>query len=941
MKYLEWNNIISAYFFNTANAGKEIHLYLTKNDIISIGKPSFSEETDEEIWLNYITSIKHGLPGSSGNIVSKAKFAHSKNNLVGLKKADGTFATIDDVAVLYPPYVSYLTFFVLPLIEDVDNNNIRANNYYGRLNTFLQKNHITENIGTTDFRDNEINNLWEDLANWANIKNNGDLGLFKVIPFLNANWVYVGKVFSQCVLPPKFMNQLPQLFESIGLVPDTSYDDTFLKEKIRNSRTNFIPKSTLDFLKNDDEISKSIIQTIQLQYKKWSGESHEEIEEGTTLKKKRNFTIAPLFLQFKLNTNDEVIEFSYRMYSSNDYPEDLRFGDYENLYEIKGWSKTIPIEFKERLELKDNFNKWIAKFPERDVRLFVSAGTFQLSNDFWIETDLLSKTERMYLLCRNDKTELIKEWGNTFRNGDFQQEDFDGLPDNYCLFWFRNPTQGHTHFSILTLYTEKRIELVGGLKVNFRTYSDDFLPEVEIINSDGNENVFLQYKGSDEKIRLAKKTSLNSRWLLPTGTKVDTDFYIKVENESFYGNEVAYNLISSKNTACKVDETKLPKRDSFGRIINTDLEQFSLGSNIINPNSQKQIPYKHLFRSTNTDFLDQISVAKFDHHCGNKFIDFLTLKGALTTEEFYKAFEFYYSKGFSEQSGNFNITKLKRASLNFYDFIGILDYEYETKNIVLNPPQFIYIPTLRGRKVLLIGARDTALIETIINTAPKRNLQVEISKHFSSNERLLLPDVITIKAYKQNSDDFGEKCLKDFAEEMRIKFVDNSLPQVAFLNFSVNIVEYENLIETTDENDYGWARYNFNPETLLFEKSEDTNFNKSFSLLQYKLNEYTYHHKLWKNSNCFQIDLNWGRFIVLKHFNKNVILYDGINNKVAIPIELPLPRLLAESIMLLSGLAPDFKVIEGKKYRIYENMPSIFTTNLFSKLGQTPINTKI
>src|SRR5690606_19534693 len=112
-------------------------------------------------------------------------------------------------------------------------------------------------------------------------------------------------------------------------------------------------------------------------------------------------------------------------------------------------------------------------------------------------------------------------------------------------------------------------------------------------------------------------------------------------------------------------------------------------------------------------------------------------------------------------------------------------------------------------------------------------------------------------------------------------------------------------------------------------------------LLQYKLNEYTYQHKLWKHGNCYQIDINWGKFIALKHFQKNVILFDQANNKVAIPIELPLPRLLAESIMLLSGFAPDFKVIEDKKYRIYENIPIIFTTNLFSRLGQTPINTTL
>jgi hypothetical protein len=91
------------------------------------------------------------------------------------------------------------------------------------------------------------------------------------------------------------------------------------------------------------------------------------------------------------------------------------------------------------------------------------------------------------------------------------------------------------------------------------------------------------------------------------------------------------------------------------------------------------------------------------------------------------------------------------------------------KNIVLNPPQFIFIPASQGRKVLLIGARDSALIETIINTAPKYNLQVEITKQFSSNERLLLPDVITIKSFNQSNDTYGEKSLKAFAEELQNK----------------------------------------------------------------------------------------------------------------------------------------------------------------------------
>jgi hypothetical protein len=948
MKYLEWNNIIASYFFNSANAGKEIYLYLNKKNIIALGKASFAEETDEEIWLDYITSIKIGLPGSVGNIISKAKFAHSKNNLVGLKKHDGNYATIDNVAVLYPPFVSYLLFIVLPLIEDYDNsNNMRSNNYYGRLNSFLQNNHINTKLNTEDFRDNEINCLWEDLAYWANIKNNGDLGLFKVNPFSNANWIYVGKVFSQCVLPPKFVNQLSKLFASIGLVPDTLYDDNFLREKIINSKHDLIPKNTLNFLKTDDELSHSIIQTIQQQYKKWCGESHEEIEDGTTLKKKRNFTIAPLFLQFKVNTNEESIAFSYRIYSTNDYPDDLKFDEYENLYEINGWSKTIPLDFRECIEVKDNFNKWIAKFPNRDVRLFISAATFQLSSDYWIETNVLSKTERMYLLCKDNKHEQIKHWGKTFENGNFKQADYDGIPDNYSLFWLHKPTVGISDIPILTLHTEKRVELVGGLKINFRTYSNEFLPEVEITNSDGKENLYLQHKDSDEKIPLAKKTSFNNRWLLPDNTAINSDFYIKIEDEIFPSNSLAYNLVSAHHSAIKVDGTKLPKRDSFGRHITQESEQFCLGSNIVNPNKSSQryfSTYGSLFTSTIQETQPNIKTATFINDIGNKLANFLSLKNELTTEQFFKAFEFFYSVEFPkhEENTDYNLTKLKRASLNFYDYIGILDYDYETKKIVLNPPQFIFVPQEKGRMVLLIGARDTALIANIITTAPKYNLQVELKKQFTSNARLLLPDVVTVKAFEQADDPYGENSIKAFAAQLKIKFTTDYFPPVAMQDFSATIVEYENTLQETKESDYDWARYIFNPETLNFDKNKTSIFDKNFSLVRYKLNEYTYEYKLWKNNKCYKVDMNWGKFIALKHFQKEVILFDNTSNKVAIPISTSLPRLLSEAIMLLSGKAPDFREIDNIKYRVYENVAGIFTQNLFRlKLGQNAINKKL
>lgn len=934
MNYSEWNEHIANYFFKPENAGKDVLFYLTKQDLIRYSIQYFGGTTDEEIWIDFINAIKYKKNDKNSNIpcspIDQPLYLFSKWNKIDT-----------------PPFIAYLILYIIPLTESYDEH-FNATNYYGKINIFFKKYEILneqQSIGTFNFQ--YISHLWNALEEWSVIEKNCDFGIFELKKFGNPNWKHVGKPFSQCVLPPIAINRLPKLFFEAGLIPESVYSEDELRKILIKYGVKILglKESVIELVRKSDanELGQSIIEIVKREYKKWTGETHEDEESGITQRTKRNYTVVPLFLQFKVNENDGQISFSYRAFSSNDYPEDLKFGECENLYETNGWSKTLQFEFQESFELTDEFNKWIARFPDRDVRLFISAGKYQLSTDYWIETELLSKTDPMYLLCKKVKYDSIQEWGKTFVSGNFREEDFDGLPENYSLFKILNPVISHPDIPLLTIYTEKRIELRGGLNLNFRTFINDLLPYVEITNSEGNEKVFLQYKGTEEKITLAKKLSNNNRWSLPSNIMLNLNFYIKVEGENFAGNEIAYNLISSVDSSRMVDGLQLPKRDQFGKRLESDLSQYCLGSNIINPLKSSQrffCPLSWLFTSTNEEITTQVSKATFNNHFGNMLCSYLALKNVLTTEEFFRAFEFYYAREFSERQTtiSFNLTRTKRSALSFYDYIGILDYDYETKKIILNPPQLIYIPASQGRKVLLIGARDSGLLETIISIAPKHNLQVEIAKQFSSNEKLLLPDAITIKAFGTPTESYGEKNLIEFAKEVQVKFSNDYFPQVALEGFSSGIDAYATSMRRTEENDYGWARKIFNPENLNFEKSETLSFDKSFSIIEYKLNEYTYYYKLWKEGVCYQVDQNWGKYLVLKHFKKNVILFDNSSKRVAIPWETPLPRLLSESIMLLSGLAPDFREIEGRYYRIYENIPGIFTQNLFYKLGQVPIN---
>lgn len=932
MKYLEWNNAIGAYLFKPDNAGNNMHIYVSKPDIVNIGRKLASGKSDEEIWGDFLSRIKSGMPGSPSNddIMAKALYAYEQWKKPGIRAIDG-------VNITYPAYLAYLVFVVLPLIEIQGAYN--ANNYYDRLKDFLARCEINQNLKG---RLRDIEELWSDLANWVNNVRHGELGIFQIKNFIHPNWKFVGKPFSQCVLPPRAMNKMALMFLEAGWVPDSFYPEKEFKKILMQygSSILLLSQNAIDLIKKSetDELGQSIIEAAKREYSKWTGESHSYNESGEIEMAKRNYTPCRLYLQFEPKINSGKITFSYRMYSSNDYPADLKIGGQENIYEARGWSRTLTWPFKEAFEYKDDQNKWVARFPKKDVRLFVNGSSCNFSADYWLEADALSRTEWMYLMCSKKLKDSVFEWGKKYCATCDDDSDFDGLPEDYCLFKILSPKESHPDIPLLTVYTEKSVKLTGGLNLNFRTYMDEYLPEVEIANCVGDEKVILEYRSREGKIHLQKTGTMQPKWLLPSDIMPNEDFVIKVEGENLSGNEFVYRIESTSGTSSSIDPLLLPKRNKFGKIVQGDPLEYCIGSNVIGNNLKFQQPFRHLFNSLEEEQMPAVTTVSFDHSNGNALLEYLTVKGSSTTEEFYKAFEFLHLEtGKGKVTEGINYSKLKKASLNYFDYLGFLDFEYETKTIVVNPPQFIYVPAPKGRKCLLIGGRDKELVDRIIKRAPERNIQVEIFKQVAGNENLLLPDAITIRGFSSSGDKYGEKALAAFAAEIGVKMSENNFIQLGLMDFSAGIYEYErNLIaeNETSQDDYGWARKKFNTDTLQYEWHTSADFDKKFSLLEYKLNEYTFHNRLWLDGKCYAVDKNWGKYIALKHAGKQVILYDEQKRKAAIPLELPLPRLLAEAVMLMSGLAPAFLRIAGHNYRVYENIPSTTIKNLFHKLNQ-------
>ena len=946
MNYLEWNNAIGKYFFNVKSAEQEVYLFISKHDIVKIGEEQGLDGGDENIFADFIKAIKKGIPGkpSNDNILEHALYAYNKWQQNPVK--------IDGIQVDYPLYIGYLVLFILPLTE-TNNTDIRADAYYPRIRSFLEY-HGLSSMPSQNEKSN-WNLLWHNLEEWSIIQKNTELGYFELHPFSNKKWVYVGKPLSQSIFPTYAIRQLPRFFETCGLVPGEEVDGTTFRKLLLANGEKYLGLTSMvlnAIRDSDNELGHSIIKIVKKNYQEWIGNT-DQVDSETEIVKKGN-TIAQLRLCME-GDRARGYKTYYRLHSKLDFPEDLTFIHNQRKYKCqqfgKGWSKPLFLPFNEGVELQDYLNKWKAKFLKKDVRLLIQGRNFHLNG--WVEVPYMVAS-RMLLLAKQEQTASIEEWGDCFSKSDFKKIQMVGVPEGHVLYEICNPPIGHPDIPVLQFKTDKRIIIFGGIKIGARTWLKDLLPDVELENGDGTESVYLTYEDSSKKILLERKDVDQPVWTLPSEIKINKGFYVNVEGSNVKREKLKNYIFNSQGKVEMLNENTLPARNQFGQVINNEENNsYVIGSKLVTEDERKfnnkQIPYNHLFKpfsslgkiaSTETGDLDKYN---------NLLTTFLTTKNLSRVNDYFEAFESVYQEMFGAEeieSHPIHLSRLKLWSLNYLDYMGILDYEYSTKKIVVSPPRFILIPTQSGRKVLLIGGRTPELILKIKGQAEKEGLHLNLRPQDESLSPFILPPTLTVTNSNDHDEISIERKFKKVAEACSIYFNPDKIPQFRIAEFSGTISEYKSQLKSDVRfDDSGWPARIFDIEQLRFIPIDTQSFDKTFSLVEYRLTEYSFKHRLWINGNPHAINKNWGRYIVLNHSRKEVIYNDRFKNVVAVPASLPLPRLISEAMTLFSGKAPKrlFLKIEGVRtwFSIYENIPPIFASNYFKKVGQKVKELKI
>ncbi len=443
-----------------------VHLYVTEELINDLGK---EQEVDCQ---NFIKTIKRSV-GERG-ICQKAldswddwKYRQSRRG--------------------YPPYIGYLSLFVLA--AGIEGEEFAENAYYPRLRELLGEEAKTGQYPHFD----EMRQLWEDLERWSREDKNGKWGIFNCLTVGKNH--HIGLPLAQTLLSEKERKCLPNFFAEAGLDSDSSVSEQAITFLLLKHGKSFLRQCNQRLLENNkhEDLRQALIERVVEELEVWDGTFQEtEAEE-------RKYS-GTLRLCFQLDTVAQKVSMNLRCYTKSEFPEEglqLKIDDQPQKFDCEEydseWSSVIQninttdLNWEQDLRMQSRDGKWQFRLKPSPIRFFVSGEAQGLPG--LIEISQIPQNQSFYITAKAEETELIEEWGKSQCQGYEELFDFQGLPKSWHLFKVNlaqsDELLSKTHPSLS--WTKKvRLNFVGGLRLGKGNKFFDFAPPQ--LRLEGNTN---------------------------------------------------------------------------------------------------------------------------------------------------------------------------------------------------------------------------------------------------------------------------------------------------------------------------------------------------------------------------------------------------------------------------------------------------------------------
>lgn len=267
---------------------------------------------------------------------------------------------------------------------------------------------------------------------------------------------------------------------------------------------------------------------------------------------------------------------------------------------------------------------------------------------------------------------------------------------------------------------------------------------------------------------------------------------------------------------------------------------------------------------------------------------------------------------------------LRHQVVRFLDSLGHCEFDFDTRMVYACPPVFAVLPSYGLPKAVLTGARTSNLIKNLKQAVKKKSRQAALSITAQDTAGLDFPALISVEAV-------SFRVLEEIASAVGINCEAKEPAAWRLANFSAGLEELKGSLKFGEREELNWAQKVFNPDTLSFSLRR-SGLPEGYKLASYKNPvSQQLRHWLWDGENAADVNRDWGRYFVLEALKLSVLLFDERYQNLAVPLNVPLPCLLARAVTLCSGQVPHISKTGTKRAG---DIPPEYDISIYS--GVTP-----
>jgi len=316
----------------------------------------------------------------------------------------------------------------------------------------------------------------------------------------------------------------------------------------------------------------------------------------------------------------------------------------------------------------------------------------------------------------------------------------------------------------------------------------------------------------------------------------------------------------------------------------------------------------------------------------------MSARGVISLDEFNSIFRTVYAPGISDKENSIDID-IRRQVIRLFDSLGYCEFNFDTRRVYMCEPSFVLLPTFGLPKAVLAGARTPLLIKKIKDEVKCDKDKMELHFVTQNTADFNMPALIYLEAIEK-------ALIKNISERCGISYDLDKPAAWALANFCGSVEERKKSIHFAPFVELDWKRRAFTISKLVFSSREPVSQDSLF-LLEYK-NPITQQrrHLLLDGDSAAEVDRDWGRYMVLSSSQSQVIIYNERIQKLAVPVTVPLPCLLARAISMCTGLVPKITTVESRvadipsnhPVYVYSGVPKVIAELISRKLGQKLFN---